>query len=54
MYDIVNQFITENLVPASNQLSTILTDATIVLLYVCLVGFVIWVFKLVAGFFTLR
>ena len=54
MYEIVNQFIIENLVPASNQLSTILTDATIVLLYVRLVGFVVWVFKLFAGFFTLR
>ena len=45
MYDIVNDFIVERFIGVDNALAKILTDVSIVLMYVALVYMLIWVFR---------
>lgn len=56
MYDIIYNFISNELINSSvanPDLSLIMTDVTIILMYVCLVMLLVWVINVAKGIFNL-
>lgn len=46
MYQIIEQFIFNDLIGLETPLGSILTDVSIILIYIALVMFIIWMFKI--------
>ena len=56
MYDLIYDFISNNLINstiADSNLALIMTDVSIVLIYVCLVMLLVWVVNVAKGIFNL-
>lgn len=59
MFDIIYNFIYENLLSSTiestfiynQQLALIMTHVSVVLIYIVLVSFIVWLFKIVSGAF---